>query len=336
MADAPEMQEWSTMIAEEIVDPSRAIVDPHHHLWPEGGALPYGLDALHYDTGSGHNIVGTVFVECGAGYRPDGPDHLKVVGETEFVAAQAAASAAADGATITGIVAHADLRLGDKLNEALDAHATAGGDLFKGVRHAGARDADPAALTIPGRAPEGLYANDDFRAGVSRLGDRGLVYDTWHYHHQNRDFNELAAAVPNTTMVLDHFGSPLGVGRFADSREEIFEQWKEDVAAIAENANVVAKLGGLAMPDNGFGWHESTTPVTSDRFVEEQGRYYRHTIECFGADRCMFESNFPVDRFSLSYAVLWNGLKKIAAGYTEREQESMFSGTATRIYGLQL
>ncbi len=324
------------MIAEEIIDPDRPIVDPHHHLWPEGGSLPYGLDALHYDTGAGHNIVATVFIECGAGYRPDGPEHLMPIGETEFVAEQAALSAAGDGATIAGIVAHADLRLGAQLEDVLDAHVAAGGELFKGIRHAGAIDEDPAALTIPGRGPAQLYLDENFQAGVARLGERGLTFDTWHYHHQNHEFAALAAAVPSTTMVLDHFGTPLGVGRFEGKRDEIFAAWKDDIAAIAENSNVVAKLGGLAMPDNGFGWHAGDAPVSSDQFVEEQARYYHHTIECFGADRCMFESNFPVDRFSLSYAVFWNGCKKLAADYSETEQTAMFSGTAARVYGLSI
>jgi predicted TIM-barrel fold metal-dependent hydrolase len=189
-------------------------------------------------------------------------------------------------------------------------------------------------LRIPGRAPQGLYADADFRRGVARLGERGYSYDTWHYHHQNQAFCELAKAVPDTTMVLDHFGTPLGVGPYADQREAIFNAWQRDIEAIAACPNVVAKLGGLAMPDNGFGWHEQALPPTSDEFVEAQARYYHHTIECFGAERCMFESNFPVDRLSISYAVLWNGLKKIASRYSEAEQTAMFSGTARRVYSL--
>ena len=133
-------------------------------------------------------------------------------------------------------------------------------------------------------------------------------------------------------MVLDHFGTPIGVERYADQREEIFQVWKRDIADIARCENVVAKLGGLAMPDNGFGWHRADRPPTSDEFVTAQGRYYRHMIECFGADRCMFESNFPVDRMSLSYRVLWNGLKKIAAPCSTSERESLHFGTATRVY----
>ena len=88
------------------------------------------------------------------------------------------------------------------------------------------------------------------------------------------------------------------------------------------------------MPDNGFGWHERAQPPSSDEFVEHQQRYYHHTIKCFGANRCLFESNFPVDRLSISYHVLYNGLKKIAADYTQEEQHAMFYGTAERIYRL--
>ncbi|MEZ5375893.1 MAG: amidohydrolase family protein [Acidimicrobiales bacterium] len=336
-ADAPPpgSPEWFALAVEDVVDTDRAIVDPHHHLWPPDGSLPYSLDDLHADTGDGHHIEATVFIECRASYRSDGPEHLRSVGETEFVAENAAESRRRTGQSpIVGIVANADLRLGDQLDEVLDAHAEAGGELFKGIRHAGASDPEPEKLRIAGRAPAGLYDDPDFRAGVARLGERGLTYDTWHYHHQNSDFARLATAVPTTTMVLDHFGTPLGVGRFEGKREEIFAAWKDDIAAIAEQPNVVAKLGGLAMPDNGFGWHDRDRPPSSDELVEAQARYYQHTIECFGPARCMFESNFPVDRFSISYRNFWNAAKKIAAEYSEADQDAMFRGTAKRIYRL--
>ena len=330
----PGSQAWLDLIDEPVIDPERPIVDPHHHLW-ERPASTYSLNELWGDTDSGHNIRKTVFLECGASYREDGPEHLQCVGETEFVQRLAAASeqGRADQARIAGIVSTANLA-SPQLDEILDAHEAAGDGLFKGIRHSGARDPHPEVLRIPGRASEGLYASPEFRAGVARLGERGLTYDTWHYHHQNAEFAALAAAVPGTTMILDHFGTPLGVGPYADQRESIFAAWKDDMARIAECPNVVAKLGGLAMPDNGFGWHERATPPSSDEFIEAQGRYYEHTIACFGAERCMFESNFPVDRWSLSYPVLWNAFKKIAAGYSESEQDAMFQGTATRVYRL--
>ncbi|MCP3983235.1 MAG: amidohydrolase family protein [bacterium] len=323
-------------MSEKIIDPGRPIVDPHHHLWhSHGGIAAYLLEDLWADTGSGHFVEKTVFVECGASYREAGPEHMKPVGETEFVAEIAAASAEGGGnSTIAGIVSRADLRLGEGLLEVLDAHEEAGRGLFRGIRHAGAHALHPEVLMIPGSAPEGLFSDPDFRRGVGVLGRRGLTYDTWHYHYQNSEFLELARAVPETTLILDHFGTPLGVGPYADHREAIFESWKGDIAALAGCPNVVAKLGGLAMPDNGFGWHERDTPPDSDEFAEAQRRYYLHAIDCFGPDRCMFESNFPVDRLSLPYAVLYNGLKKIATGFSEDEQNAMFYGTAARVYRL--
>jgi len=324
-------EQWLGQVNEPIIDPQREIVDPHHHLWrrPQWN---YELEELWSDTGAGHNVVQTVFLECGSNYHQHAPEHLQPVGETEYVAGIAQASNADSAqATIAAIVARADLRHA-QLDEVLDAHEAAGDGLFRGIRHSGARDPHPEVLRIPGRAPEGLYSDPDFRRGVARLGERGYTYDTWHYHHQNQAFRELARAVPDTTMVLDHFGTPLGVGPYAGQREAIFTAWQADIEAIAACPNVVAKLGGLAMPDNGFGWHEQERPPTSDEFVAAQARYYHHTIQCFGPQRCMFESNFPVDRLSLSYAVLWNALKKIAGNYSESEQTAMFSGTARRVY----
>jgi predicted TIM-barrel fold metal-dependent hydrolase len=233
-----------------------------------------------------------------------------------------------------GIVAHADLRDAANLDAVLDAHEQAGRGRFRGIRHAGSHALHPEVLTIPGGAPAGLYADSAFRAGVARLGERGLTYDTWHYHYQNRDFLELARAVPGTTMILDHFGTPLGVGPYESQREQIFQQWTTDIADIAACENVVAKIGGLAMPDNGFGWHTAERPPTSDEFIEAQGRYYLHTIEQFGPERCMFESNFPVDRYSLSYRTVWNAFKKLVADFSADERDAMLRGTAARVYRL--
>ncbi|MEM9059782.1 MAG: amidohydrolase family protein [Pseudomonadota bacterium] len=323
--------DWIAQVQEDVIDPEREIVDPHHHLWHRGGSV-YELDRWMAETTTGHRVVQSVFIECRAYYREDGPDHLKPVGETETVARLAGESATRpEGATIAAIVAHADLRLED-LDEVLDAHEAAGQGLFRGIRHAGSHPIDPDPLIIPGRAPEGLYADPSFRRGVQRLGARGLTYDTWHYHYQNRDFVDLARACPGTMMVLDHFGTPLGVGVFSGKRDEIFESWKEDMNTLANCPNVVAKLGGMAMPDNGFGWHLRDRPPTSDEFVEAQADWYHHVIDVFGPDRCMFESNFPVDKVSIGYRMLWNGLKKIAARYSDAEQDAMFSGTARRVY----
>jgi predicted TIM-barrel fold metal-dependent hydrolase len=323
-------------VEEPVIDPQRRIIDPHHHLWqrPEFGS--YMLEDLWQDTGSGHRIEKTVFVECRAFYRATGPKELQSVGETEAIAEIARRSRGADQAVISGIVAHADLTLGDDLADVLTAHRDVSAGLLRGIRHAGARDPEPAALRIPGRGLEGQYERADFQRGVKMLGKVGLSYDTWHYHHQNRAFLALARAVPDTVLVLDHFGTPLGVGRFAgpSQREAIFEQWRTDIEEIARCPNVYAKLGGLAMPDNGFGWDRRGRPASSDELLEAQGRYYRHALECFGPQRCMFESNFPVDKVSITYRAVWNAFKKLVADYSESEQHALFYGTAAQVYRL--
>ncbi len=327
----PGSEEWLASVVEDVIDPDVPIIDPHHHLWPQGGTVPYGLAELEADLASGHHIVDTVFVECHASYRPDGPEHLRAVGETEFVAAAAGSSTRQ---VMGGIVAHVDLTDAEHLDEALAAHAHAAAGRLRGIRHAGSHALHPEVLTIPGRAPAGLYLDESFQAGVRELGERGLTYDTWHYHYQNQEFVALARAAPDTLIVLDHFGTPLGVGPYANEREEIFERWLTDISDIAACPNVVAKLGGLAMPDNGFGWNTAERPPTWRQFVAAQARYYVHTIESFEPERCMFESNFPVDRSSLSYRTLWNGLKMIAAPYSTSERDQMFRQTAATVYRL--
>jgi L-fuconolactonase len=328
--------QWLDQVREEIVDPERLIIDTHHHLWGENGALPYSLEDLWADTGSGHRVEKTIFMECGAEYHSEGPEHLRPLGEVEFVteAAERTAKDPKGRSQIVALVSHIDLQRGDAIEEIVHLHEEKSGGLFRGVRDAGASARKEDGLMIAGNADIELYGRKEFRAGVKTLGKLGHSYDTWHYHYQLQDFIALAHAVPDTQMVLDHFGTPLGVGVYADQREEIYKQWRKDVSELARCDNVVAKLGGLAMPDNGFGWMGREKPPGSDEFVEAQRRYYLHMIDCFGTERCMFESNFPVDKMSISYPVLWNGLKKIVQDFSEDEKEALFSGTATRIYRL--
>jgi L-fuconolactonase len=326
-------QAWLDQVVEEIVEPDLPIIDPHHHLWRYPGA-DYLAEQLYQDTSSGHRVEKTVFIQCGVEYRKDGPEHLKPLGETEFVVQQAKQTEELGGAVIAGIVGRVDLQLGDGLEDVLNQHMELSEGRFKGIRHNAARAEHPEALSIAGSAPEGLYDDAKFRNGLKVLGRQGLTYDAWHYHYQNRAFTAMARAVPGTILVLDHFGTPLGVGPYASQRKEILEQLKKDLYEMGKCENVVAKLGGHAMPDNGFGWENNSTPPTSDEFAAAQRDYYLHTIECFGPDRCMMESNFPVDRQSLSYAVLFNGMKKIVADFSDAEKKQLFHDTAARIYRL--
>jgi len=326
----PGTQEWLEQVVENIIEPELPILDPHHHMWPQGQGLPYTRDDLHRDADAGHNIVKTIFMECGSAYNRDAPEHLRSLGETAYIADQAFSD---PKPLIAGIISSIDLRRDDR-DELIDAHLAASRGLFRGVRDALARASHPEAMMIPGTCPENLYLDSSFRRGVARLGERGFTYDSWHYHHQNGEFLELARATPGTTMVLDHFGTPVGVGPYASQREEIFAQWKKDIAEIAKCPNVVAKIGGLAMPDNGFGWHTADRPATSDEFIAQQSRYYLHAIECFSPARCMLESNFPVDRLSLSYGILWNAYKKMTVHFSASERADLFYGTAARTYKL--
>lgn len=333
VAKASLREDWLALRQEEIIEPEREIVDPHHHLWERGGAV-YGLDELRADAESGHGWCRRSSSSADRSIARTGRSiSAPWARPRASPPSPAKAAESPERPQIAGIVAHADLR-GAHLDEVLDAHEAAGAGLFRGIRHSAASDPEPEALTIAGIMPAGLYEDDAFRAGVARLGERGLTFDAWHYHHQNAAFRDLAAAVPGTTLVLDHFGTPLGVGRFAGKREEIFAAWKDEIAALAELPNVVAKLGGLAMPDNGWDWNARDVPPGSDEIAESQAPWHHHAIACFGPERCMFESNFPVDRVSTSYAVFWNAFKKIAADYDEAAREALFSGTARRVYGL--
>lgn len=335
----PGSQAWLDQIQEDIIDPDRPIIDPHHHLWKKRLGNDYLLEDLWADTGSGHHIVKTMFMECHAFYLREGPEHLRPTGETLYISEQAQRSAETeDKPEIAGIIAKADLTLAgdapEQLQEVLDRHEEICAGRFRGIRHAGARDKRPNDLLIQLQAPPYLYGKESFRKGLRVLAERGLTYDTWHYHHQNLDFIDLARDVPECIKVLDHFGTPLGVGIYRGCRDEIFREWKQEMAELARCDNVYVKLGGLAMPDNGFGWDKAERPPTSDEFVAAQEKYYLHMIDCFGPERCMFESNFPVDRLSISYHVLFNGFKKMASRFSDSEQHALFYGTAEKVYQL--
>jgi predicted TIM-barrel fold metal-dependent hydrolase len=320
---------------EEILEPGQPICDPHHHLWDHPGRR-YLIDELLADTGSGHNVVATVFVECMSMYRASDPQEMRPVGETEFVNGVAAMSASGGfGSTrvAAGIVSFADLALGERAGAVLDAHLAAS-PRFRGIRHAAGWDASEQIRNSHTNPPPGLYADPRFRRGFAELAPRGLSFDAWLYHPQLPELTELAKAFPDTTIILDHFGGPLGIGPYAGRRAEVFGVWKTAIRALADCPNVVVKLGGLVMPLNGFGFHKREQPIGSSELAEATRDWYLHTIECFGVERCMFESNFPVDKVSVSYRVLWNSFKRITAAFSTAERSALFHDTAVRVYRL--
>jgi predicted TIM-barrel fold metal-dependent hydrolase len=350
----PIRDDWLALTREDVLEPERPIIDPHHHLWdfplPAGNdehavanryaGNRYLIDQLLEDTiGGGHNVVATVFIECSAMYRAQGPEHLRPVGETEFVngiAAICASGRYGDMRACAGIVGYADLCLGERVEEVLQAHITAGGGRFRGIRHAAGWDASPDVRNSHTKPPEGLFHDKTFREGFARLAANDLSFEGWLYHPQLGDAVDLAQAFPDTAIVLDHFGGPLGVGPYAGKREEYLPQWKADIARLSECPNVYAKLGGLNMAINGFGWHRQGKPPGSESLARTTREFYLHTIDCFGPDRCMFESNFPVDKVSCSYEVLWNAFKRMTADFSENEKSAMFYDSAKNFYRLAL
>jgi L-fuconolactonase len=343
-------------MAETILEPDLPIVDPHHHLWdrrnyatpaaPEhpfmtaiADARRYLLDELLADTGSGHNVVATVFVECGAFYRADGPVELRVIGETEFVNGVAAMSASGlygETRACAGIVSRADLMLGDAVAPVLEAHIRAGGGRFRGIRNSASFEADKEVLGPLNRVEAGLYLSDQFRKGFRHLAPMGLTFDAWLLEPQLPDLIDLARAFPDTTIVLDHVGTPLGRASYAGRLEERFGIWRDSIRELAKSPNVVVKLGGLAMAFCNFPSFLAEPRAPSEQLAREWAPYIETCIGAFGPERCMFESNFPVDMGSCNYATLWNAFKRIATGYSADEKTALFSGTAAKTYGLEL
>ncbi len=340
MARKSKNHDWLAQVPEDALEPDLPICDPHHHLWDFNKtrvAERYLLDEILVDLNAGHNVVSTVFIECGAMPRAEGPPEMRWVGETEFVNGIAAMSASGlygPCQVAAGIVGHVDLCLGDAAADILQAHVEAGGGRFRGIRHSASWDASDEVTNARCAPQQHIYADDAFRRGFAKLTDFDMTFEGWCYHTQIRELTDLARAFPETTIILDHFGTPLGVGPYTGKRDDNFAQWQTDIDELAACDNVVAKLGGINMELNGFGWHERDRPPTSEELLDATRKYYEHTIDRFGVDRCMFESNFPVDMASCSYTVLWNSFKRLTADYSAAEKAALYHDTAARVYRL--
>ena len=334
-------QAWLEMVKETALEPDLPICDPHHHLWDgvSRRVQPrYLLDEILEDVnGGGHNIVSTVFIECGAMFKKDGPENYRCVGETEFVNGIAAMSASGGYGkcrVAAGIIGTVDLRIGDAAAGVLDAHLAAGGGRFRGIRHGAFWHQSPVIENHRTEPPDGLMLREDFRAGFKHLAPRKLTFEVWCAHTQIPEATSLARAFPDTTLILDHFGGPCGIGPYAGKQDEVFADWKTKIDELAKCQNVVVKLGGLNMEVNGYGWEHRPKPPTSAELAQATRRYFDYAIEKFGPARSMFESNFPVDKLSCGYTVLWNSFKLLSKGFSADERALMFRGTAERVYRL--
>jgi predicted TIM-barrel fold metal-dependent hydrolase len=325
------LKDRDSLQIEAPLEPELPICDAHHHLWerpPHG----YLLDDLLLDLGAGHNIVSTVAIECHYGYRKSGPEELWPVGEVEFleaVAQQVAANPAITSRIAGAIVGHANLARGDAVAAVLEAHLAASPTRFRGIRHSTTWDASDA---LRSEAAQGSLAEDNFCRGFAWLEKFGLSFDAWVYHPQLPEVAQLARRFPGITIIVNHIGAPLGVGPYAGKRNEVFQEWSQGIAAIAACPNVAVKLGGVGSLRSGYDWHERAVKPSSQELALALKPYFEHCIERFGVERCMFESNFPVEKSSNGYVNLWNAFKRITQHYSISERGALFHDTAARLY----
>jgi predicted TIM-barrel fold metal-dependent hydrolase len=331
-----DLQAWLAKRPSEVaLEPELPIIDPHHHLWDTPQRGLYLLPELLADTGGGHNIVSTVFLECQSMFRATGPEEMRPVGEVEFVNGTAAMSASGRYGTTRvceAIIGWVDLMLGAKVRKVLEAEIEAGGGRFRGVRYGTSHDDSIVGKFVSRPIPPHRLLDPKFREGFAELGKLGLTFDSWHFHPQLPDLVDLARAFPDTTIIVDHVGGVLGVGPYAGRTAGILPAWRKSIATLAQCANVNMKLGGLGMTSFGFGFHERDVPPSSQELADTWRPYVETCIEAFGPDRCMFESNFPPDKQSCGYTELWNAFKRITSGASAAAKTALYSGTAARVY----
>ena len=337
---APGGNDWLAQSPEETLEPEIPICDPHHHFWvsrPEPADYQrYLLPELTADVTSGHNVRSTVFIEVHCEYRTDGPDEMKPVGEVEYVQRIADDSATGQhGITraAAAIIGHADLKLGEAVRPVLEAMQAASPDRFRGVRHSVGWDVSPE---LANRDIKGALSTSGYRAGAQVLAGMGLILENSLYFHQLSELAELARAVPDLTIVLNHIGGLLRVGPYANRDDEVLPEWRRGVAEVAQCPNIIMKLGGVGQLRYGYYWHERETAIGSGELAEALGPLMNHCIQQFGPDRCMFESNFPVDKVSYSYNVVFNAFKLLSQGYSASERAAMFHDTAARVYNINV
>ena len=325
---------WLAKVEEAPLDPDLAIVDPHHHLWLRSG-YTYLMPELAADLDCGHNVVATVFAECHSMYRQSGPETERSLGETEFVAGQAAMSASgAFGPTAACAVmfGNIDMTLGGEIEPLLERHMTAAGGRFRGLRYSTGWDADERIRNVAPAA--GMLIDPKVQEAAAVLARHGLALDSWLYHPQLDEVAALADAQPDLTIVLNHVGSPILGGPYRGKRDAVFADWRERIKRVGERENVFVKLGALPirMPD--FEGDRNLPPGSKE--VAAAWRPWIETcIDAFGPARSMYESNFPVQKRWCSYQVCWNAFKRISAEASAAEKSDMFAGAAARAYRIE-
>jgi predicted TIM-barrel fold metal-dependent hydrolase len=327
-------EDWLSLTKEEVIDPDIPICDPHHHLWYDE-LIKYSIEDFLQDVGDGHHVTKTVFVESRMMPKEDAVLEMQPVGETEFVqnVVTELKEKNEEIDVATGIVGFADLTLGRAVENVLKAHISAGMGRFRGIRHTCAWDQAPE-FKSRWDIPRGLLTDEKFREGFECLQKYHLSFDAWLFHPQLLELADLVKEFPETTIIINHIGGPLGIGPYADKRHDVLTDWKQGLAQLSKHPNVYVKLGGLGMEIFGHGWHKRSVPPNSSDLAETMAPYYLWCIDQFGIDRCMFESNFPVDKQSYSYSVMWNAFKRITKNFSMTEKRSLFYDTASNVYNI--
>ncbi|WP_425409882.1 amidohydrolase family protein [Hyphococcus sp.] len=327
------MGSWLELTHEEPLSPDIEICDPHHHLWKDP-VNNYFLEEFLSDI-SNNNVTSSVYVECQRQYNKDGPEQFAPVGETKFIDRETGSTQhqASPVQIAAGIVGFADLTLGSRVAPVLESHLAAS-DRFRGIRYATAHYPDPAVHSAHTNPNAFLMSDTTFREGFGLLERFELTFDAWVYFTQLLEIVDIAEAFPNIKIIVNHTGGVLGIGPFKDSHADIYPEWLRGMRQLSKCENVFVKLGGLTMKMNGFQWHKRNAPPTSSILADVLSPYFIACIELFGSNRCMFESNFPIDRVSCSYTVLWNAMKRITSGASRDERSNLFRDTATRVYGI--
>lgn len=326
--------EWLSRHREDIVEPDLEIVDAHHHVWDMPGSR-YLFDEVMNDFNSGHRIVSSVYAQCHSMYRTEGPTEMRPVGETEFVsgiAQRGAASAYCSTALCAGIVGSADLMLGAGIEPVLLAHMQAGGGRFRGIRPTVAWHESPQLRVL--ELQPNILMRKAAREAIGCMEKLNLSLDLWVFYTQLDEVVDICRAFPGLTVVVNHTAGIVDRGPYASKQKEMFAEWREKVHELARCPNVVLKLGGLAKRYGGLRRDTLAEPPSSDLLVDRWNDCIQLCIDAFSPHRCMFESNFPVDRGSCNYHVLWNAFKKITRGYTPAERQRLFSLTAAETYRL--
>jgi L-fuconolactonase len=334
----PVRQEWLNQLIEDPILPNIPIIDPHHHLWDVGFGRYYIEELLEDINSSGHNIVSTVYIMSSSNtkiYSKDGLEEFKPLTEIEFATSEGKRADLIPNNRVkvnASIVGSVDLTYGNKLQPVLEKAVNISEGRLKGIRMLLASHTDPRISSGAVKSDLGLMLHPNFIDGAKCVQDANLSLDFWIYHTQLNEMEKIARALPDLTIILNHIGGPIHIGEYEGKQAATHREWRSAMMRLSRIPNINVKLGGLGMAVNGAKFHNSKFPPNSVQLSDIWKPWIYETIDMFGFDRCMFESNFPVDKGSCSYGALWNAFKIIAKDMSDDEINKLFSKNAAKIY----